>query len=108
MLDSKYFRSGLQRDVDAYGGKAIVEIHLASGRSQRVRSVLVVEDGYVVLEAYANKAAETSPPEWMEAVEGRKLETERSIVAYESLASVHVTGASRESAPRVGFGPVGR
>lgn len=107
MFDPQYFRSGLQRDVDAYEGKAIVEIHLASGRSQRLRSVLGVESGYVVLEAFGNKAGETSPPQWMEAHEGRKLETERTIVAYESIVSVHVTGAAKESAPRVGFGAVG-
>lgn len=106
MLDSEYFRTGLQRDIDAIGGKAVVELHLVSGRSQRLRAVLGVERGYVILDAYRNKGGETSAPEWGEQPrEGAgAFETERTVASYESIASVHVTSAEREATPRVGFG----
>lgn len=106
MLDSEYFRSGLQRDVDAIGGKAVVELHLNSGRSQRLRSVLAVEAGYVTVEAFRNKGGETAPPQWNEPPRelGTPHETERTVVAYEAIASVHVTAAEREKSARVGFG----
>ena len=99
-----HFRTALQRDIDAIGGKAVVEIHLVSGRSQRLRAVLGIEKGYVVLDAYRNKGGETSAPEWNEQPrEGAgAFETERTVVAYESIASVHVTSAAREAVPRVG------
>ena len=106
MLDSEYFRKGLQDDVDAMGGEAIVELHLTNGRCQRLRSVVAIRQGFVTLEAYRNQGAETSTAGWHEADRDGQPphETERTVAGYEAIACVHVTPAPRKGVPKVGFG----
>ena len=106
MLDSEYFRTGLQDDVDAMGGEAIVELHLTNGRSQRLRSVVSIRQGYVTLEAYRNQGGETSTARWREADRDGPTphETERTVAGYEAIACVHITPARPSGAPKVGFG----
>ena len=109
VLDSEYFRKGLQADVDAMGGKAVVDLHLANGRSHRLRSVVSIQQGYVTLEAYRNQGGETPAASWYEADrEGQPPQaTERMVAAYEAIASVSITPA-RPGAPAVGFGMAAR
>ncbi|HKG91829.1 MAG TPA: hypothetical protein VKA84_08065, partial [Gemmatimonadaceae bacterium] len=52
MFDSEYFRTTLQREVDAVGGGAVVELSLLNGRTHHLQSVLSVQSGYVTLEVY--------------------------------------------------------
>lgn len=107
MLDSEYFRKGVQADVDAMGGKAVVELHLTNGRSQRLRSVVSIQQGYVTLEAYRNQGAETPAAAWNEADRGGQppQETERMVAAYEAIGSVRITPARPAGGPTVGFSP---
>lgn len=106
MLDSEYFRKGLQADVDAIGGKAVVELHLTNGRSHRLRSVVSIQQGYVTLEAYRNQGAETPTAAWHEEDRGSQppQETERVVAPYEAIASVRITPARPAGGPAVGFG----
>jgi hypothetical protein len=106
VLDSEYFRKGLQADVDAMGGKAVVEMHLINGRSHRLRSVVSIQQGYVTLEAYRNQGSETPAAGWEEVNrEGRSpYETERMVAAYEAIGSVRITPARPAGAPGLGFG----
>jgi hypothetical protein len=106
VLDSEYFRKGLQDDVDGIGGKAMVELHLTNGRSQRLRSVVSIQQGYVTLEAYRDLDGETSEAGWQEADRDGKTphETHRMVTAYEAIASVHITPARPGGAPKFGFG----
>ena len=106
MLDSEYFRKGLQGDVDATGGRAIVELHLANGRSHRLRAVVSIQQGYVTLEAYRDAGGESAAAGWQETDRGGKPpgETERMVTAYEAITSVRITPARPEGASRVGFG----
>lgn len=106
MLDSEYFRKSLQADVDAMGGKAVVELHLINGRSHRLRSVVSIQQGYVTLEAYRNQGSETPAASWYEG--GRQeqpppQETERMVAAYEAIGSVRITPTRQPGAPTVGF-----
>ena len=55
MIDSEYFRTILQTQVDQIGGDAIVELHLLSGRAHRLRSVAGVQGGYVILDVYRGR-----------------------------------------------------
>ena len=105
VLDSEYFRKSLQADVDAMGGKAVVELHLTNGRSHRLRSVVSIQQGYVTLEAYRNQGGETPAAGWYEADrEGRPpLETERMVAAYEAIGSVRITPARPAGTPALGF-----
>ena len=105
MLDSEYFRTGLQTDVDALGGKAIVELQLANGRVQRVRSVVSIHQGYVTLEVYRNQAGETLAAGWYEKARDAhpSQETERTVAAYEAITSVRITPVRPGGASGVGF-----
>ena len=106
MFDSEYFRKGLQADVDAMGGKAVVELHLTSGRSQRLRSVLSIQQGYVTVEAYREQGGETPAAGWHESGRDGKppVETERGVTAYEAIESIRITPARPGGATMVGFG----
>ena len=55
MFDENYFRTSLQRDVEAMGGRPVVEIQLLSGHAHRVRSVVEINAGSVTLETYLSK-----------------------------------------------------
>ncbi|GAC1614191.1 MAG: hypothetical protein NVS4B3_28590 [Gemmatimonadaceae bacterium] len=106
MFDSEYFRTVLQADVDALGGNAVVEVHLLSGQSYRLRSVASVHNGYVTFEGYQTRGDEPRrKPRWKEEIsEGKSPhETERTVVAYESIANVIITAVRPDHAPRIGF-----
>ena len=107
MFDSEYFRTVLQADVDALGGSAVVALHLLSGRRHRLRAVTSVHSGYVTVEAYQSHAAEpTREPRWKAELKagGITHETERAVIAYESIADVTITAARPEGASSIGFG----
>ena len=105
MFDSEYFRTVLQTDVDAVGGSATVAVHLASGRTHRLRSVLAVHNAYVTLEAYRPRIDEpTREPRWKADAGGAGAhETERAIVAYESIEDVTITVARPDASSGIGF-----
>jgi hypothetical protein len=105
VLDSEYFRTGLQTDVDALGGKAIVELHLTNGRLQRLRSVVSIHQGYVTLEVYRNQAGETLAAGWYERDRDAQpsQETERTVAPYEAIASVRITPVRPGGGSTVGF-----
>ena len=107
MLDSEYFRTALQADVDAAGGTAVVTVHLVGGRSHRMRAVVAVHAGYVTAEAYQLRGdAPVREPRWREeAGSGAPpYPTERVVIAYESIADVTITAARADSAGAIGFG----
>ena len=107
MFDSEYFRTALQADVDAAGGNAVVAMNFVNGRSYRLRSVVAVQAGVVVLEIY--QGAVDGPahrqPRWKaEAKDGETMpETHRAVVSYESIADVTVTPVKTSAAPSIGF-----
>ena len=105
MFDADYFKTGLQADIDAQGGNAVVEIHLINGRAHRLRSVVSVQDGYVTLEAYETRGDEIArKPTWREMLDARSPHlTERAIIAYESVVSVLVVPTRAQNAPAIGF-----
>jgi hypothetical protein len=106
VIDSEYFRTGLQVDVDAVGGSAVVDLHLLSGVTLTLRSVLSVHSGYATCEAYRERG-EQPPRElrWKETTSDGKApaETFRAVVSYESVTSVTVTPAAVAGAPKIGF-----
>ena len=125
MIDSEYFRTTLQRDVDALGGSAVVELSLLSGRAHHLQSVVSVQGGYVTLEVYRPRSASDrtlEEPRWKEDRKapagggggaaaaaggaGASYETQRVVVSYESMAAVSITAVRPAGGPRIGF--VGR
>ncbi|HVE79407.1 MAG TPA: hypothetical protein VNA89_11120 [Gemmatimonadaceae bacterium] len=97
MIDSEYFRTVLQTHVDAMGGDAVVELHLAGGRTYRVLSVLVVHSGYVTLEVDGGRGdARTSAGRWRgkAAPPSPGAESRRAVVPYESVVDVTITPAT--------------
>ncbi|HEX4682924.1 MAG TPA: hypothetical protein VH277_09460 [Gemmatimonadaceae bacterium] len=108
MFDATYFRSQLTTHVQAAGPKPTVEVHLVSGHGHRVRSVLEVTDGYVVLEEHqrhaettgANVAWEGSAPE----PTAGTANTHRAVVSYESITQVVITPSETGGTTRIGFG----
>src|SRR5215207_9974043 len=96
MFDSEYFRTTLQRDVDALGGSAVVEISLINGRAHHLQSVVSVQSGYVTLETYRARVGDRplDEPRWKDEktpAGGQPHETQRAVVAYESIAAVAIT-----------------
>ena len=108
MIDGTYFRTRLAADVGAFEQAPIVEVHLLNGQFHRLRHVLEVQEGYIILEAYRLRSDETmGKPDSGEEVFGQTSnhEVERSIVSYESIAQVLIMPSRRGGAPRIGFGP---
>ncbi len=104
MFDAEYFRTNLPRDVDAMGGDPVVEVQLLSGHSHRVRAVVEVAPGFVVLDAYLGKGDLSHERPRFGAPDSASLDTFRAVVAYESIAAV-VLDPSRTRAKAIpGFG----
>ena len=110
MFDSEYFRTILQADVNAMGGNAVVDLHLLNGLTHRLHSVVAVQSGFVTLVSFQHQGEDPllSKPRWHEErVEGKSPhETQRVIVAYESIASVTVTPVRATGTSRIGFAGV--
>lgn len=102
MFDATYFRTLLQRDVDAAGGSPIVELLLVGGHAHRVRSVVAVDEGRVTIEAYQMRGdlahqrprfGEGSTPH----------QTVRVVVSCESIVAVVFDPAPTQPQSRPGF-----
>ena len=106
MFDSEYFRTMLETDVQNVGRAAVVELHLRSGRTHRIRSVLAVHAGYVTLEVYRAHGDEaTTRLRWMgKAGEGTGEDVRRAVVPYESIVDLTITASPTEDARGIGFG----
>jgi hypothetical protein len=107
MIDAEYFRKRLTRDVAASGEAAVVEVRLLTGQFHRVRSVLSVEDAYVILETYEHRGNEIVGKEnWQEQVFGGKSadQVSRAIVPYESILDVVLILGRAGGQQRIGFG----
>jgi hypothetical protein len=107
MIDAVYFQERLPRDVAAVGNVAVIEVRLLNGQFHRVRNVLSVEEGYVILEAYELRGNEVIGKEnWQEQVLDGKASSvvSRAIVPYESILDVVVLAGRLGGAARIGFG----
>lgn len=106
MFDATYFRKGLVTHAEASGSGATVEIHLVDGRGHRVRSVVEVSDGYVVLEVYQRRP-ETSEMQahWHGAAPppASPNEVHHAVITYESIAELVITPAEGKAGSRIGF-----
>ena len=103
MFDANYFRTLLQRDVDAAGGSPIVELLLVGGHAHRVRNVLSVEDGRVTFEAYHMKGDLTHQRPRFGHGSAEAHETFRVVVSCESIVAVVLDPAPAPARSRTGF-----
>ncbi|MDB4913731.1 MAG: hypothetical protein JWM95_1375 [Gemmatimonadetes bacterium] len=105
MFDETYFRTKLNRDVEATGGQPVVEVQLSSGHAHRVRSVIEITPGSITLETYlargdlAHERPRFNAPEGDSAVK----DTFRAVIAYESIAAVIFDPAPSQVRARPGF-----
>jgi hypothetical protein len=105
MFDENYFRTTLQRDVEATGGNPVVEIQLLSGHAHRVRSVVEINSGSVTLETYLAKGdLAHERPRFGEAHhDGTERDIFRAVIAYESIAAVILDPTAAQIRNRPGF-----
>ena len=106
MFDATYFRKGLVAHADAAGAGAIVEIHLVNGQAHRVRSIVEVTDGYVVLEVYQRRpeiSGTQSPWHGSAPPAPGPNESHHAVVTYESIAGLLITPAEDRTGSRIGF-----
>jgi hypothetical protein len=105
MFDEKYFRTTLQRDVEATGGHPVVEIQLLSGHAHRVRSVVEINSGSVTLETYLAKGdlAHERPRFGEPHHDGVDSDVFRAVIAYESIAAVILDPTQSQVRVRPGF-----
>ncbi|MEO6526478.1 MAG: hypothetical protein ABIP93_07630 [Gemmatimonadaceae bacterium] len=108
MFDANYFSSKLRQDTDAMGGDPIVELSLLNGHTHRIRSVVEVRDGYVVLEAYHLKGdLAHHHPRFAQADSAAAAATDQSIfrvtAAYESISAVIIDPSESQVRVRPGF-----
>lgn len=107
MFDASYFRAKLAAHAKAAGPKPSVEIHLVSGQGHRVRSVVDVADGYVVLEVHQRRSEVTGANTQWEGDtphEAPLPDTHRAVVSYESISQVVITPSESTATTRIGFG----
>ena len=105
MFDENYFRTTLQRDVEATGGRPVVEIQLLSGHAHRVRSVVEINSGSVTLETYLAKGdlAHERPrfgETYRDGVDG---DVFRAVISYESIAAIILDPTQSPVRGRPGF-----
>ena len=106
MFDAQYFRNSLAGHAEAAGAEAQVEIHLTSGQGHRVRSIVEVTDGYVIVEVYQRRPEMTATrSHWMGDAKSPAApnEVQRALIAYESIAQIVITPSENKSASRIGF-----
>lgn len=90
------------------GGEPNVEVSLANGHSYRIRSVVEVRDGYVLLEAYHLKGdLAHQRPRFADVDSAAAPPTDQSIfrvtVAYESVSAVVIDPSQTQVRARPGF-----
>ena len=105
MIDENYFRTTLQRDVEATGGHPVVEIQLVSGHAHRVRSVVEINAGCVTLETYLAKGdlVHERPRYGDPHRDGADNDVFRTVIAYESIAAVVLDPTQTQARVRPGF-----
>lgn len=107
MFDANYFSTQLRRETDAMGGDPIVELSLLNGHTHRIRSVVEVRDGYVVLEAYHLKGDLAHQRPRFAAANAEAATTDESIfrvtAAYESISAVVIDASQAQVRARPGF-----
>jgi hypothetical protein len=106
VFDATYFRKGLGSHADASGAGATVEVHLVNGQAHRVRSIVEVTDGYVVLEVYQRRPelsgtqspwhGSAPPPAGPNAIH-------HAVITYESIAALLITPPEDRASARIGF-----
>jgi hypothetical protein len=106
VFDASYFRKGLAAHADAAGAGATVEIHLVSGNAHRVRSIVEVTDGYVVLEVYQRRPEMSrmqNPWHGSASPAATPNEIHHAVITYESIAGLLITPAEDRATSRIGF-----
>ena len=105
MFDETYFRTKLNRDVEATGGQPVVEVQLNSGHAHRVRAVIEITPGSITLETYLARGdlAHEKPRFGAPESESASKDTFRAVIAYESIAAVIFDPAPTQVRHRPGF-----
>ena len=105
MFDPEYFRTTLPRDVEALGGKPVVELQMTSGHMHRLRAVVEIATGHLTVEAYHAKGdlAHERPRFGDDAQRGAEQGTFRVVVAYEHISAIIIDPAQEQARVRPGF-----
>ena len=108
MFDSTYFRKSLVAHTDASGVGTTVEVHLVNGHAHRVRSIVEVTDGYVVLEVYQRRPEMSgmhTPWRGAGSPAAAPNEIHHAVITYETIAALLITPVEDRASSRIGFNP---
>jgi hypothetical protein len=103
MFNATYFRDVLERDVQAAGGKPVVELSLVGGHSYRVRAIVEAAKDWLTVEAYLVKGDLAHHRPRFGGTDGEPHEVFRAVVSYESIVSVVLDPAPTQTRMRAGF-----
>lgn len=103
MFDANYFRSTLQRDVEATGGEPVVEVLLLNGHMHRLRSIVDAADGRVTVEAYQTRGDLAHLRFRFGDKDRVEQDTFRAVIAYESIAAIVLDPSTDHVKARPGF-----
>ena len=106
MFDATYFRKGLVTHAGSSATGATVEVHLVNGHAHRIRSIVEVTDGYVVLEVYQRRPEMSGmQAHWHGAAPSPASPNEihHAVITYESITELVITPAEGKASSRIGF-----
>lgn len=105
MLNAQYFRTTFAEALRPTDPRQRVELHLKGGGVFEVVAVHAVEEGFVTLDVLppedADQASKRTPP--IATTAAGPGNTDRLVVAYESITCVHVAPAVRHASRTAGF-----
>ncbi|MFN0099658.1 MAG: hypothetical protein ACKVS7_13355 [Gemmatimonadaceae bacterium] len=107
MISAAYFRAAFASPAGSKSMKERADVHLVSGTVFEIERVESVEEGYVVLRVVPSESGSTGAdrsrakraPDAGAAVD----ETDRLVLAYESISGVHFSPLERRPEHAVGF-----
>jgi hypothetical protein len=107
MITAAYFRAAFATPAGSQSTSERAEVHLISGGVFEIESVESVEEGYVVLRVVppesGSNGAERSRAKRAPAASAGLDETDRLVLAYESISGVHFAPRERRPEHAVGF-----
>lgn len=107
MITAAYFRAAFATPAGSQSTSERAEVHLVSGAVFEIERVDSVDDGYVVLRVVppesGSNGAERSRMKRAPAGGAALDETDRLVLAYESISGVHFSPRERRPEHAVGF-----
>lgn len=107
MINAAYFRAAFASPAGSLNTSERADVHLVSGAVFEIDRVESVDEGYVVLRVVppesGSNGADRSRAKQTRATGNALDETDRLVLAYESISGVHISPRERRPEHAVGF-----